>query len=70
MTSNISRNTLTLGMLAGQQKGLDQLPLPANCHPRKPFVPPAYGHLGLGVEPACQQLQLRGRNPSVLDAVE
>lgn len=66
----VSRNTLALWMLAREKKGLDELALSANRHARKPFVPLAFGHLGLGVEPARWQFQLRGGNPPGLDAIE
>ena len=57
-------------MLTREKEGLDQLPLAAQRRAREPFVPFTFGDLGFGIEPLRQQLELSGRNPAALDAVE
>jgi hypothetical protein len=57
-------------MLAGEKERLDQLPFTTDCHPREPPVPLTFRDFGFGVEPTREQLELRRRNRSTLDAVE
>ena len=64
------RDASALGVLAREEKCLDELAFPAQRHTRKPFVPPAFGHFRFGVEPFRQQFKLRGGNSTPLDAVE
>jgi hypothetical protein len=57
-------------MLTREEKGLDQLTLSTNGHARKALEPMAFRHLGLGIEPLCQERQLGSRNLSALNSVE
>src|ERR1039458_4242558 len=66
----ISRYTLTLRRLSGQQERLDESTLAAHSHPREPLVPLSLRHLGLAVQPLRQQLQLTGGNLPAVDAIE
>lgn len=69
-SSGSLRQALTLGGLAWQKKRLNQLTFTADGHAGEPFVPLTLGDLGFGVEPLGEQLELRRRNLTALDAVE
>ncbi len=61
---------MAFGVLTGQKKGFDQLAFPADRHSRKPLEPLALGYVRFGIEPLCQELQLRCRNLPALDSIE
>jgi len=67
---SISHHSLAFWRLAGERERLDQLTFPAHGHPGESSIPHSFGHLGLAVEPLCQQLQLGRENPAVLNAFD
>jgi hypothetical protein len=57
-------------VLARKKKRLDQPTFTTDRHSRKPFVPLTLWYVGLRIEPLREQLELRRRNLSALDAIE
>jgi hypothetical protein len=51
----ISSNMSALSCLGGEEKGLDQFTIAANCHAGESLVPLALGYLRLAIEPPGQK---------------